>query len=71
MGAWAPVWRRWVSLEWVDKFGLVVVVGFLTFTVVGVACTGLNGDRGPTMPPLPSPSYTHPPTVLTSATMAP
>jgi len=40
-------WRKWIELEWVDKFGYGVMVGFLgTASFLG-ACSVMNDDTDP------------------------
>lgn len=60
---------RWASLEWIDRFGYIVIVAFVVAIVVLAACASLNHDSPPTLPSLPLPSYASTTTVPPPTTL--
>lgn len=44
---------RWERLEWIDRFGYIVIACFLTAIVVLAACSATNHDK-PIVPPTPT-----------------
>src|SRR4051794_15603940 len=56
MGTSAVVRQRWMGLEWIDRFGTCVVIGFVTTIVTLATLTACNEDPPPTLPRLPFPS---------------
>ena len=60
--------RRWLDIEWIDRFGYTVSA-FFGLSIIGlVACAAMNDDPSPTLPSMPLASYVTT-TTVTSTTI--